>query len=359
MTDVVPAAPLPSADDERWQRGQDLVRAWLMEQSGNTRTAYADSIGWPYTPSGAPRKKPPRYGATWLAWCWQAGVHLFDAERIHVLAWLDAVDGARDPETDKPLEKRSKAHMMSAASAFYTWAMEEGHAERNPMDYVNRTKRGLNTSKDPSPSRSLAVDEAQKMIAAADADPIEEVRLRSSAIVALLWMTGMRVSELCGATLADMKVQRGKRILWVHAKGHKEHHYDLVGPVCERLDAYLVSRKDRDRLPALRGRASGATTPLFITNSGKPMNRREVLRLVKRVARLAGIEAPHEVYPHVARHTVIDELARQKVAGDRIQRTVGHADLKTTQRYGGSGWGIEESPLEAVARVFAPTEDDE
>jgi integrase/recombinase XerD len=358
VTDLVPVEPVPSADDERWQRGLVLVGQWLRESTGNTRTAYADAIGWPYTASGAPRSRPPRYGATWLTWCYDQGVHLFAAKRQHVLAWLDDVEEAADPDSRLRLSKRSKAHMMSAVSAFYKWAMQEGHTEVNPAALVNRTKRGLNTSKDPSPSRSLVAEEAQRMIATADTDQVEDVRARSSAIIALLWMTGMRVSELCGATLADMRVQRGRRTLRVHAKGHKDHAYDLVPEVCRRLDAYLASRADRDRLPALRGKASGATVPLFVTNSGKPMNRREVGRLVKRIALQAGIANPSEVHPHVGRHSVIDELRRANVAGDRIQRLVGHAHISTTERYG-TGPVDDDSPLDAVARSFAPQRVDE
>lgn len=89
MTALV-AASVTDPDGERWAAGLKLVEAWLMEQSGNTRAAYSSGIGWPYRPDGTWRGyATTRNGQAWLNWCHHAGVHLLDAERIHVLAWID------------------------------------------------------------------------------------------------------------------------------------------------------------------------------------------------------------------------------------------------------------------------------
>lgn len=373
MTDLVPVEPLPvpNPDQDRWETALTLVGLWLGEASGNTRTTYADAIGWPFYLNTVPDRKDKhgnivkaghsagdlrgyrgmRYGATWLAWCLDEGVHLFDAKRAHVLNWLDDVEDAHHPDTDKPLTKRSKAAMLAAVSSFYIWAMREGHAEINPVALVNRAKKGLNTSKDKSPTRSLSKAEAHAVLTAADSDPVESVRLRSAAIVALM-LIGPRVSEVCAATLADMFVQDGRRVLHVVLKGNKDHWFALPPEVCRRIDAYLASRKDVSRLPARRGQVSASTTPLFATETGGHMQRSEVWRLWERIARLSGIDDPGSVHPHVGRHTFVTEARRQGHATAAIQNSVGHEFASTTDRYGTHIMNLENSPAYGVAAAF-------
>ncbi|MGH7743312.1 MAG: tyrosine-type recombinase/integrase [Candidatus Dormibacteria bacterium] len=275
-----------------------------------------------------------------------------------MLAWLEVVEAARHPLTGKPLAKRSKANMVAAVSAFYTWAMQDGHTEVNPVGLVNRKKKGLNTSKDRSPTRSLDRHETHAMLKAADNDPDESVRSRTAAIVALLWEVGLRVGELCNATLADMYVQQGKRVLHVVLKGKKDHLFALPDPVCRRIDAYLASRQDLDLLPARRGEVNASTTPLFVTNTGKPMNRMEVWRLIKRIAKLAGVDHQESMSPHVARHTFITEARRQRRASEEIKDYIGHEFVSTTDRYGKHVVNLENSPFFAVAEAFEAVGDD-
>jgi len=232
--------------------------------------------------------------------------------------------------------------------------MHEGHTESNPVALINRRKKKLNASRDPSASRSLSVAETQAMIAAADRDPVQAVRARTAAVISLLFCCGPRVGEVCNATLADMRVQDGKRVLRTQVKGGKEVIFALPPLVCDRIDAYLATREDITRLPARRGTVSASTTPLIATATGKPLGRGEVRTLVKRIATLAGLDDPKSVHPHVARHTYITEARRQGYAGDVIQHSVGHANIEQTDKYGKHIINIEKSPAYGVAEAFEP-----
>jgi integrase/recombinase XerD len=363
VTDLVSPTGLPELhegggeDQQRWRHTLGLVGQWLVEYSGNSRAAYADAIGWPYTAKGAWRGYGAvRHGLGWLAWCYANGVAIFDLTRMHALAWIDALNTSVHPDTGEGLSKRSRAHMVSAASSFYTWAMREGHTENNPVALVDRHKQGLRTSKDRSPTRSLSKGEAHALLQAADNDPVESVRLRSAALIALLLEVGPRVSEVCNATLADLFVQDGRRILRAELKGKKEHDYALPPSVCRRIDAYLAGRPDGDRLPSRRGQTSAATVPLFATATGKPMHRVEVHALVRRLARVAGLDHPESVHPHVARHTYVTEARRQGHATAAIQASVGHEFSSTTDRYGVHIINLEQSPAYGVAEAFETAE---
>lgn len=360
MTDPVPVvqAPVPSVDQERWQQGIQLVGEWLAGYAGNTRVTYADAIGFPLRPGTWEWRgyATLRQGVTWLAWCHLNCVHLFDASRLQVLAWLDVVHASRDPINGEPLSKRAKAQMVSAASSFYTWAIEEGHTERSPIAF-NRARQGLNTGKDNSPTRSLSRAEVKQLLQAADADPVQSSRLRTAAIIWLLFEVGPRVTEgICKPTLADMYVQDGRRVLHTVLKGNKDHLYPLPPGVCDRIDAYLASRRGLNRLPALRSQAGTSTTPLFATSTGKPITRFNVLLLVKRIAELARLDEPHKVHPHVGRHSWATEARRQGNASGEIQKHFGHAYESTSARYGTHILDLERSPVHGVAAAFESEE---
>jgi integrase/recombinase XerD len=359
VTSLVPTSPVPApgGDEDGWRDTLQLVGQWLVEYSGNSRATYADAIGWPYTATGKWRGYGAvRHSLGWLSWCYTHSLHVFDAKRLHVLAWVDELNHSRHPDTGKPLSKRSRAHMVATASSFYTWCMREGHTEANPVSLVDRKKQGLRTSKDKSPTRSLSRREAHAMIRAADADPVEAVRARTAALIALLFEVGPRVSEVCNATLADMYVQDGHRVLHVELKGKKDHEYALPDPVCRRIDAYLASRRDMDLLPARRGQVNHATSPLFATATGNPISRTEVWTLINRIAKLAGIDQPETVHPHVGRHTYITEARRQGRQTADIQASVGHEFASTTDRYGLHIINLEKSPAYGVAAAFEEDE---
>lgn len=338
-------------DADRWPADLRLIGQWLAQYPSNTKTTYADAIGWPYYVNGEHAGQWRGYGSTrqglgWLAWCHKRGVRLFDAKRPDALAWVGALERFRNPASGQPFAKRSRAQMVSVASSLYQWAIREGHTEVNPTGMIDREGSGLRPALDPTPTRTLSVTEARAMIRAADNDPVQGVRLRTSAMVALLFQTGIRASEMCGATVGDMFTQDGYRLLRATIKGGRRHLFVLPQPVCTRIDAYLASRQD----------PGSPSTPLFATWSGKRLGRGELLVTVKRIARLSGIADPDSVHPRVARHTFVTEARRQGYIVESIQRAVGHRDPYDTEKYGLPLLVLEHSPTHGVAVAFESDE---
>jgi site-specific recombinase XerD len=350
--ELVPADQLPShGDGGEEDNVLRLVREWLFVGfKDNSRATYADSIGWPYTAAGEWRGFTSRRGISLLGWCYTRGVHPLSMDSLNMNAWVEDLNAS-------DLSKRSKAGMVSTASSFYLWAFREGHVPVNPVSYVDRKKKGLNTSSDASPTRSLSQAEAHAMLRAADNDPVASVRLRTAALMALLLEVGPRVSEAVNATLADMSVQDGRRTLKATLKGDREHRYALPPSVCRRIDAYLEARTDMDRLPVKRGQVSASSAPLFATGTGKPMQRSEAYETVRRIAKVAGIDDPKSVHPHVARHSYVTEARRQGHATADIQAAMGHLFASTTDRYGTQILQLERSPAYGVADAFEGSED--
>lgn len=345
----------PPGGADQWQRTLDLVTEWLGEHRGNSRTTYADAIGYPVNVTTGQRRDVStlRNGVSWLPWCLVHDVDPLDARRRDVVAWINALDTTPHPETGRMLGKGTRAHMVSVVSALYKWLVQEGYAEVNPVQ-VNRKKMGVSVSGDASPTRSLTREEVTLLQNTADNDRIASVRLRSSAIVAMLFGVGMRVSELVNLDTGDIRVMQGQRAVPLVLKGGKVHWSAIPPQALTRLDAYLESRPDTDRRLARRGQVGNAARPLFITSRGQRLHRTMVNDLLKRLARDAGLVEPDSISPHVGRHSFITGGRAVGVPETALQHQAGHADQKTTGRYGKHAVDLANSPVFAIADYYLP-----
>ncbi|MGI5186492.1 tyrosine-type recombinase/integrase [Dactylosporangium sp. CA-152071] len=298
---------------------EQLLREWLLGYgSTNTRDAYGRDV------------------RRWLAYCAASGIDpLTEASRTHTHGWLRVLEADRD----KPA---TRARRLAAVSSWYAWMIAEERTHRaNPAAIDTKRKPKAPTR---SSTAGLTREQAMALLAAADADTGPQA-LRAAAIVAVLLLTGIRVSELVGADVEDLGYDRGHRVLGITAKGEQTHTVVLPPPAVQRVDAYHADREDLagDRLPVRAGQAGArARRPLVVTGSGGRMDRGAVWRLLRRLARAAGIKT--KMSPHVLRHAYAT-LSRD--AGARledIQDGLGHADPRTTRRYDRAGLRLDRSP---------------
>ena len=148
--------------------------------------------------------------------------------------------------------------------------------------------------------------------AAAEEDP------RRQLVVELLARTGMRVGELC-ALRGDAMEQRGGQ-WWLRiplGKLHTDRYVPLHPRLVELLTAW---RKHHD----------DSGTGLLVTNDGRALNRHVVTRMVRRVARAAGIG---HVHPHQLRHTLATQAINRGMRLEAISQLLGHRTLEMTAVY--------------------------
>jgi len=124
------------------------------------------------------------------------------------------------------------------------------------------------------------------------------------------------VAECCGLAVDDLDPAR--RTVRVLGKGGKERVVPVGETALEALDVYL----------ALRGRARG---PLFQNARGGRLTTRSAHRIVKRLARRAGLG--QRVTPHTLRHSFATHMLGEGADLRLIQELLGHSRLSTTQRY--------------------------
>jgi len=145
--------------------------------------------------------------------------------------------------------------------------------------------------------------------------------VRNRALIAVLWRSGLRISEALALELRDVDLQAGT-LRVRHGKGDKSR---TVG-VDEQTAALLVRWLDRRRKLS-----PGARAPVFCTLAGGRVDTSYVRHLLPRLAAKAGLD--RRVHAHGLRHTYASELAREGTAINVIRDALGHTSLAVTDRY--------------------------
>jgi integrase/recombinase XerC len=157
-------------------------------------------------------------------------------------------------------------------------------------------------------------------------DHVDEVakaiESRDTAIMELLYASGIRVSELCGLDVDDL--DRSRRTIRVLGKGAKER----VVPVGVPADRSIVRWLKAGR-PVLARESSGLA--LFIGARGRRLDPRTARRVVH--ARIAAAGSVPDLAPHGLRHTAATHLLEGGADLRSVQEILGHASLATTQIY--------------------------
>lgn len=289
-----------------------LVAAWLLSYaSERTRQAYGRDL------------------AGWLAFCGAHDIEPLAAARAHVDAY------ARDLTERQGASPATVARRLSALSSFYGYALAEGLIARSPVSHVRRPKVGSE-----SPSTGFDSSELRALLATATAKAVtgERQAQRNAALLTVLAYTGIRIGELLGSDVENLDSERGHRVLRITRKGGRDARVALA-PVAARTLADYVG-----------DRSSG---PLFITSSGRRLDEPAAWRMVRSLARAAGLANAGRVNPHSFRHAFVTLARDAGVALEDVQDAVGHADPRTTRRYDRARHNLDRHPGYALAAYLA------
>jgi integrase/recombinase XerD len=290
---------------------QRLLAAFLVGYEGHTRVAYARDL------------------ADWLAFCDRHGVEPLAAHRAHVDAY------ARELAEVQGRARSTVARRLSALTGFYGYALDDGLIDRSPLARVRRPKVA-----DDSQTTGLDRDQLRAMLAAARqraATGAGQSR-RDLALVTLLAHNGLRIGEALAADIEDLGTERGHRTLRITRKGSRQATVVLAPVTARALDDYLSDRN------------SG---PLFITAGGRRLDEPAAFRMVRRLARAAGLDCADQLSPHSLRHAFVTLALDAGVALRDVQDAAGHADPRTTRRYDRARHNLDRAATYAVAAYLA------
>lgn len=156
------------------------------------------------------------------------------------------------------------------------------------------------------------------------------------ALVALLGMLGLRVSEACNARVEDLRYAGGYELLHVIGKGARPAEIPLPIPVLRAVKA------------ATDGRSHG---PILLPAKGDALTRGAASRLLHRVVREAGVTSPTS--PHTLHRTFCTAGLISGVPLRDMQYAMRHADAHTTIRYDMARANLDRHAAHSVAAYLA------
>jgi len=184
---------------------------------------------------------------------------------------------------------------------------------------------------------AVRYEKIQSLLAAPK--PNDEFYHRDRALLELFYATGMRVSEVVNLTLEHINLKLG--YVRCMGKGRKERIIPVGKMAIDAVNEFVEHLR-----PKLLG--DRYTTALFLSRTGRALDRSNVWRIVRKYAIEAGITG--HLSPHTLRHCFATHLLSGGADLRIVQELLGHADVGTTQIY----THVEEAQLKIVHSRFHP-----
>jgi integrase/recombinase XerD len=251
---TVPAVPdLVFTDPERL-----ALAGFLAGYRGPTRDAYALDL------------------RQFVSWCERHRLRLFSVHRTDIELYARALE-------DSGRARATVARRLCTVAGFYRYAEEEGLVAVSPAVHVRRPRLDYE-------SHAIGLDrnEVGALLVAAGLGAALE-----HALISLLALNGLRVSEAIGADIEALGLERGHRTLTVLRKGGKVVTVPLAPRSARAVDLAVGERM---------------IGPIFLGANGQRLDRHGAGRIVRRVARRAGVDKP--IGPHKLRHAFITAVFR-------------------------------------------------
>ena len=144
--------------------------------------------------------------------------------------------------------------------------------------------------------------------------------LRDAAIIELLFMTGIRISELCSLRNNSINLHTGT--ILVYGKGDKERCLQITNP-----NVLSILSKYKSSVPF----CPDPYAPFFVNQNGTPVSDQSIRRMLRKYCKLANINL--HITPHMFRHTFATSLLDADVDIRYIQEMLGHSSITTTEIY--------------------------
>lgn len=209
-------------------------------------------------------------------------------------------------QEERDIKKVTIDNRRRNLSSFFSWMVREEYIDKSPMLKIKKIKSEIEV-KPP-----FSDNELEKLRNAASKS--RDYR-RDRALIEFLLTTGCRVSEIIGIDLKNINFLKGECI--VHGKGNKERKVYISDKANYYLQEYIMNRKY-------------ASDILFTNRFGKRWSKQSIEKIVKSIAKKAGVENAH---PHRFRRTFATNALNKGMPVQSLQKILGHQSLDTTMRY--------------------------
>ena len=244
----------------------------------------------------------------YVAFVEQAGIRdIRDISSDTIISFLGDLKG-------RGLATTSINRSLAALKGFYRYLLTENSIDENPVAHIELAKVWMHLP-DTLNREEMALLLKQPGTKTA-------LAIRDTAMLELLYATGIRVSELVSLGMSNINWNAG--CLVVVGKGNKERIVPIGQTALDCLNRYAGEARQR-----LAGGRS--VNDLFLNRSGSALTRQGFWKIVKKYVRKA--ELNKKVYPHTFRHSFATHLLEGGADLRSVQVMLGHADISTTQIY--------------------------
>jgi integrase/recombinase XerC len=221
------------------------------------------------------------------------------------------------------MARATLARRAAAARAFTAYVHSRGWLDADPARLLAAPKAGRHLPAVLAREQVAAVLDAGEAAPPAAGDPrAAAIAWRDTAIMELLYASGVRVSELCGLDVGDIDDER--RTVRVLGKGSKERVVPIGIPAARAVRRW----QDAGRPLLATGRSGPA---LYLGARGGRLDPRTARRVVH--ARIAAAGSVPDAAPHALRHSAATHLLEGGADLRSVQDILGHASLSSTQIY--------------------------
>jgi integrase/recombinase XerD len=259
-------------------------------------------------------------------WLKKSGLDLLTAQAGHYRRYLQSQTTAGRATT-------TVARRVATIRVFLRFLAQEPKYAEHATAILQQIER-------PKPAQPLptVLSKAQVVRLISAPDPESPLFWRDVSILELLYAAGLRASELCDLRIHQLNFDVG--CVRVLGKGMKERIVPVGKAALDSIEKYLGECR-----PKL---LKGATQTLFLSRSGKPLERIALWMLVEKQAKRSGLFG--QVSPHVLRHCFATHLIGGGADLRVVQELLGHSDISTTQVY----THVDPSRLKSVHQKFHP-----
>jgi integrase/recombinase XerD len=216
------------------------------------------------------------------------------------------------------VDGRSVGRKLSALRHLYRYLLLDKLIEHDPTLNIDSPKQWKVLPK------SLARDEVETMLSnlcpISDRKHDDAIAIRNRAMLEVFYAGALRVSEIIGIKLEDLKLDVG--YVLVRGKGDKERIVPLGKSAQQALAEYMKEARN-----VLMGRNSSPL--LFLGRVARKLTRQRVWQIV----RAASFSAGRHASPHMLRHSCATHMVENGADLRTVQTILGHADISTTQIY--------------------------
>lgn len=230
------------------------------------------------------------------------------------------------------LSSRSINRCIVSVKQFFKYLLIEGDISEDPTENIVTPRTGKQIPE------TMTLEEVEKILSAPESKNSYE-GIRDSAMLELLYSTGLRVTELVELEHKNINLEQG--YLTTLGKGKKERILPMGREAVRKLSGYLIN----SRPYIIKNRISDY---LFVTRRGTRFTRQGVWKLIKTYARETGIL--REISPHTLRHSFATHLLERGADLRTIQILLGHSDISTTQIY----THVERERLKEMHKKYHP-----